>query len=429
MRLSLLLAVPLLAAPALADRPLPPQVQQAKDVRALATANNTFHDRIYAQLRGDKGNIIYSPYSIQSALSMTMAGAADKTQEQMYQALSLPADQIMEHAPPAPDQPQPWAKTNRPWDFNRTHLTAGRLSRALGQSAKHDAIDLAIANSLWPAKTFAMKQSFTNSMKLFYGVTVTPVAYPEPGRQAVNAWVETQTNDRIKNLLPEGSLDDSTRLVLVNAIYFKGKWAQPFKVKSTRDRTFHLDTDTRADVPMMTQSRRYRLADNDKYQVLELPYEGGELSMVLIVPKAIDGLAEVEKNLQWSAVDQALGEARVRETIVYLPRFKFEYSRTMNQPLQALGMKLAFSDAADFRAMSEDESLKISLVQHKAFIEVKEEGSEAAAATAVAMFRESAAMSQPPVVRADRPFLFAIRHAQTGTVLFAGRVMDPRQKD
>ena len=417
-----LLAVLLIVPVALA-REEAPDGPAARDVEAMANSGGVFAQRMYDQLRGDGGNICFSPYSVQSALAMTMAGARGATASEMYAALAIPTDMV--HARPEPGVPQPWIR--QPWPANRVHGTFGRLTAELENAGKHKSIDLAIANSIWPAAGFEMRDEFVTTLKQNYGISVTPTGFPDPGMKKINAWVEGKTNDRIKNLLKPGMLNDLTQLVLVNAIYFKGNWQHPFDADVTRDQPFHLTANKKISVPTMIQSEHFKYFDDEAKQVLEMPYKGDELSLVVVLPKSVDGLAEVEKQLDPNAVNTKLKAVRAQEVSVYLPKFKFEYEKTLNEPLQAMGMKLAFTDKADFTGMSpQGDELFISIVQHKAFIEVNETGSEAAAATAVAVQLESAMIEPPPTFRVDRPFLFYIRHIKTGTVLFMGRVTDPR---
>ena len=394
------------------------------DAHRLAMSEVTFSKQMYHQLRRDKGNIVFSPYSVQSALMMTLAGAGGDTARQMFAALSLPA--AREHVQPIPGQSPPGGAAN--WQLQRVHQAARWLNRKyLTEAAKRPGIDLAIANGIWPAANFPMHDQFVTTLQQSYGVTVTPTTFPQPGADTINQWVEAHTNKLIKNLLAPEMLTEDTQLVLVNAIYFKGNWRYPFDPDITGDRPFHLTADRQINVPTMMQNEDFKYLEDDTKQVLELPYKWGELSMVIVLPKKVDGLAAVEKALDMQTLAGLLGRARHREVSVYLPKFKIEYAKALNEPLQAMGMKLAFTDKADFTAMSpRGNELYVSLVQHKAFIEVNETGSEAAAATAVAVDANSASLDLPPVFKADRPFVFYIRHVKTGAVLFMGRMTDPR---
>jgi serpin B len=385
----------------------------------LAQGEVQFSRQLYAQLRSDEGNIVFSPHSVQSALMMTMVGAKGLTWGEMYCSLALPASRMI------PPEGLPYAPY---WPDSAAHEVVGRLAAKLAEAGQQQGIDLAIANSIWPAQRFRMHSEFVNTLKQSYGVTVTPTTYPGPGREKINAWVEGKTHNRIKNLLAPGSVDGDTVLVLVNVIYFKGNWHSPFDPNNTWDRPFHLTAEKQIEVQTMYQFARFKYFDDDAKQVLEMPYKGDDLSMVIVLPKRVDGLAAVEKQLDLQAIGEKLSTTRRQKVMVSLPKFKYEFEKTFNEPLQALGMKLAFKPQADFTGMSSaDEPLFISLVQHKAFIEVNETGSEAAAATAVEIAKSIAVHRvQPPAFRADRPFVFYIRHIETGAILFMGRMSDPR---
>lgn len=389
------------------------------DTSGMALSNNTFALNLYKQLAAEKGNVFYSPYSIDSALTMTMAGAKNQTWGEMYCALSLPASRAI--APAG----LPYASQ---WSDPFVHQIAGQLRDQIAKAAEHKDIALSIANNIYPANDFVMKDEFVSTLKQSYGVAVTPVVYPEPGRQTINDWVQEQTQDRIKDLLKPSMVSGDTRLVLVNAIYFKGAWQRPFDPDATSDQAFHLAADQQVEVPMMYQKQRVAYAEDEACQLVELPYAGRKLSMVVLLPKAGQDLDKLMAELTAESWDKRIKQARHREVELHLPKFKLEYEQALNEPLKALGMKLAFTGEADFTLMAEGEDLFISLVQHKAFIEVNEAGSEAAAATAVAVMRTSASIEpqEVPVFRADRPFVYAIRDVESGTILFMGRLADPR---
>ncbi len=414
------LAVALLVSPAIAD--------PAKDVKQLAKSNNQFALDLYAQLAGEQGDLFFSPYSIESALTMTLAGAKGQTAGQMYTALRLPGEMSVDGRGGAPVRVEPGVSVAYTvWPADRVHAAAGQLAEAMEGTADHESITLAIANSIWPAHNFAMKDDFVATLKKHYGVGVTPVAYPEPGRSKINAWVEKRTNDRIKDLLSPDAVSGQTRLVLVNAIYFKGDWQHPFKPHATRDRAFHLTAEKSVDVPTMFQRGTFNYLEDERGKLIELPYQGGDLSMVVMLPPEGEAVSKIVEDLDAASLDKRLAAAMARPVMLYLPKFKMTYAKALNQPLQAHGMMLAFTPDADFSGMSDESKLFISLVQHQAFVAVDEQGSEAAAATAVVMERLSAMPAERAVeFRADRPFLLAIRDRATGAILFMGRLTDPR---
>ena len=242
----------------------------------------------------------------------------------------------------------------------------------------------------------------------------------------INHWVEEQTNDKIKDLIPPGSLDALTRLVLTNAVYFKGDWVQPFDKRNTREEDFTVSAQGKVKVPLMHQRARMGYTEEETFQALEMPYAGRDLSMVVLLPKKVGGLPELEKAITVDKLASLMSKLHVREVITYLPKFKLETSFGLNPTLGAMGMKRAFSQAADFSGISSVESLYISAVLHEAYVDVNEEGTEAAAATGVMVGAMAARLPQPiPVFRADHPFLFLIHDTKAGSILFMGRLTNP----
>jgi serpin B len=261
-------------------------------------------------------------------------------------------------------------------------------------------------------------------MEKNYQTRLTPLDYgqTETARRTINRWVESQTRDKIKELLKPGILDPATVLVLANAIYFKGDWAIPFKPKNTRSLPFHLTSANQVNTPMMHQARLdCRYHRDPEVEVLELPYKGDRLSMVVLLPRQLDGLAGLEQGLTAPKLKGWIGSLARSDVDVWFPKFKATSAFGLNDKLKALGMVAAFG-AADFTGMFQQGGASISAVVHKAFVEVNEQGTEAAAATGVVM--ES---SRPPSFRADHPFLFLIRDQSTGSVLFLGRIVNPLQ--
>ncbi len=349
---------------------------------------------LYKKLSGgNDGNLFLSPYSISAALAMTYGGARGETAGQMDATLHFGGQ-------------------------GATHPALSHLRKKLNGIQEKGHVQLSVANSLWPQKDYTFLPDYLALTKEFYGSEIEPVDFKtdtEGVRQQINAWVGDQTNDRIKDLIPEGMLDPMTRLVLANAIYFKGDWASQFKPERTRPAPFKLADGKTVEVPMMSQTADFRLAHTPDFQALELPYEGGDLSMLILLPNASDKLPDL--NLEM--IDGL--EFNKMEVMVQLPKFKLESTFRLGDTLAAMGMPLAFSDQADFSGMTGTRDLFIGEVVHKAFVEVNEKGTEAAAATAVIMGR----MSMPPQFIVDHPFLFLIRENSTGTILFIGRVMNP----
>jgi serpin B len=353
---------------------------------------------LYQRLAADSdGNLFLSPYSISCALAMTYGGARGETEVEMESTLHFGGQ-------------------------GATHPALSYLRKRLNSIQEKGHVQLSVANSLWPQADYTFLPEYLALTKDSYGSEIKPVNYKtdaEGARKKINGWVEDQTNDRIKDLIPEGVLDPMTRLVLATAIYFKGNWASRFKSTATRPAPFKLADGKTVDVPMMVQTADFRMAHTTDFQALELPYEGEDLSMLVLLPTEADGLPALGKTLDVEMLaDLQFNE---QEVMVQLPKFKIESSFGLGDTLAAMGMPLAFSDQADFSGMTGTRDLFIGAVVHKAFVEVNEEGTEAAAATAVIMKR----MSMPPQFIADHPFLFLIRENSTGTILFIGRMTDP----
>jgi serpin B len=372
----------------------------------VVAGNNRFAADLYAKLCEKDENVFYSPYSVSSALAMTSLGARGETARQMQTALQFPGG--------VPHQ-----------DF-------GGQNGILNNSAGNRPYRLSVANALWGQKGLPFEKTFLADAKRYYGAGLNDVDYktdPEAARRVINAWVERQTNDKIKDLIAPGALSRESRLTLTNAIYFKGDWETKFDKDMTnpQDQFTLLSGKTTSTAMMNREPQRYRYLETDAFQALALPYKGDELSMIVFLPKASDGLKSFERtatgdNLtQWA---ERMGFAQVQ---VSLPKFKMETQFDLGGKLAEMGMRLPFTDAADFSGIVAGGGLKIDGVIHKAFVEVNEEGTEAAAATGV-MMRTTSAMPrpvQPVVFRADHPFMFVIRENRSGNILFMGRVVNP----
>ena len=376
---------------------------------ALVRGNDQFAFDLYAGLRRREGNVFISPYSISTALGMTYAGARGPTATEMATVLRFPVT------------------------GDRLHEAFARVTRDVSRIGSGGKAELYIANALWPQTGLPLDPAFKKTVGSLYAAGLTPLDFlntPEKARMTINAWVEQQTRDRIKNLIPETAVDHRTRLVLTNAVYFKGVWKHPFPEPATRNDAFALSTGKKVgDVPFMRQVERLRYLDGGSFQALELPYTNDELSMIVLLPKQVGGLAELEAMLTAKAVSDWLARMTVQVVDVTLPRFKITAELRLKETLSRLGMPLAFSDTADFSGVAKGDGLKLSDVFHKAYVEVNEKGTEAAAATGGVMVPTSAG---PPirmeVFRADHPFFFVIRENGTGSLLFAGRLASPLTK-
>ncbi len=374
----------------------------------ITEGNNGFALELYAKLRGEQGNLFLSPYSISTALAMTYDGARGQTASQMAQVL---------HFPNSADREQ----------FGSAF---GQIIKDLNKRGRKGAYTLTVANALWGQKGYGFLKEFLKSTETNYDGRLSEVdfvAAAEAARKTINAWVEKQTKDKIKDLIPPGVLDSMTRLVLTNAIYFKGNWARQFKKDQTKDAPFTLADGSEIQAPMMNQTAEFGYMETETFQGLELPYVKDELSMIILLPKAHDGLAELEKTLTAENLSAWLAKLYHREVIVSIPKFKATSQFSLASTLEAMGMKDAFTPDADFSGMDGKRDLFISAVIHKAYVDVNEEGTEAAAATGVTMKLTSMGPSETHVFRADHPFIFLIRDNHSNAILFIGRLMNPKQ--
>ncbi len=377
------------------------ETNQAKGLNIIARDNNQFALDLYKKLSKKRGNVFFSPFSISDALAMTYAGARGNTEKQMAKVLhfSLPQEEL--------------------------HLAFSSLIERLEVKPGKKAYKVHIANALWGQKDYHFLEKFKALIDRYYNggfYNVDFAGNTEVARKRINTWIEQKTEEKIKNLIARGDIDSLTRLVLTNAIYFKGKWASQFKKKNTKSMPFHVTSKKSVKIPMMFQEGQFPYFENGNLQVLELLYAGDELSMIILLPAKKDGLAELEQHLTEKTLSQWLVHLHKREIKVYMPRFKLKTKYYLARNLAAMGMSDAFFNRADFSGMTGNKELKISRVIHQAYVEVNEEGTEAAAATAVTMRLK--AIMRHPVFRADHPFIFLIIHKKTGSILFMGRVSE-----
>ncbi|MBX3069927.1 MAG: serpin family protein [Thermomicrobiales bacterium] len=391
---------------------------QTDQQSTLVAGNSTFAFDLYAQLRDSTdGNLVFSPYSVSQALAMTYAGARGETAEQLGTALAFGVEQDA-----------------LPEIFSA--LNASLLERGSAEADESNgtaARALRIANALWGEETFPFDPDFTALLEAAYGAGIQPADFindPEGTREAINAWVAEQTENRIQEIIPEGVLTPLTRLVLANAIYFYGAWQFTFAESATDEQDFHLLDGSVIGVPTMHQTEDFQYGAADGLQIVELPYQGSGMTFTILLPDE-GAFGDFESSLSLETLNNALAIPTSTEIELYLPKFEFEYSAGLTDALKALGMTAAFDGgSADFTGMVDGtppDPLVISDVLHKAFIAIDEDGTEAAAVTAVIVGAAAAAPdpTEPPVVRIDRPFVFVIRDVETGTILFLGRVLDP----
>lgn len=396
------------------------------ETKSIAGAGNEFALEIYSRLAKETDNLFVSPTSIHTALGMTLAGAGNRTAEQMARALHVETEGQNIHVLFA----ALIEELNTPRILKDYEMVNGRPT-----PVERPAYELVIANALWGQKGYLWKPDFLNLTAACYGAGLHEVDFvseTDAARNTINAWVEKNTQERIKDLIAPGSIDALTRLILTNAIYFKANWAKTFSDHATEKMPFHVSADKQIVTPMMRQKDDFRYFETETFQVLEMPYKAGELAMVVFLPKETDGLGRLEKSLTAENLPVWLAGLSTEKVEVTFPRFSFTSSFSLSRVLKAMGMKDAFSrDAADFSAMTSQERVFVSDVIHKAFVAVDEKGTEAAAATAVIMATKAASAPgpDPRIFKADHPFLFIIQHNASGAVLFMGRVVNPDLMD
>ena len=375
------------------------------DSTALAESINAFAVDLHGALRSTPGNIVDSPLSISAALGMLFAGSAGETREEMRRVLHLPADDA------------------------RASAAYGALFAHLDRRAAYGGSSWTLANRVWVQEGTTLLPPFVATTRNDFRSEAGSLDFarsPEPARATMNRWVEEKTQDRIRDLFPAGSITPVTRVVLANAIYFKGKWAKTFETERTRPAPFHVAGGPGVEVPMMFATEDLPLVRIAGARLVDIPYEGGALSMTILLPDSVGGLGPIEERFDADSLRVWTAEfSRTARVDLGLPRFKVTSRLALMAPLASLGMPSAFDErTADFSGMSGKRDLFVSLVAHQAFVEVNEEGTEAAAATGIVVRVTSAPLLETFLV--DRPFLFFIRDRASGCVLFMGRVVDPR---
>jgi len=385
----------------------PPEVDYTgstkQGMQDVANANNKFAFELYSQLnKSKKGNIFYSPYSIFAALAMTYEGAKGQTADEIKSVFHFPESNVL-----------------------RPNFAA--IYNDINKGAKD--YELRTGNALWVQQDFPLLADYTSKVEKYYGgkaVNLDFVKETEKSRQTINSFIGEQTNNKIKDLIPAGFLNTMTRLVLTNAIYFKGTWQWEFDQSNTRNEDFKVTPNNIVKVPMMNMDPKkasFNYADTEDAQILELPYKGNKISMLIILPTK--DLASIESSLTVEKLNEY--KSKMKETkldSISLPKFEFNTKYFMEDTLSALGMPTAFSEKADFSGMTGKKDLFIGVVIHQAYVKVDEKGTEAAGATAVVM-RKSIAVMPTNIFRADHPFIFLIQEKDTGTILFFGKVVNP----
>ncbi|HEV2211385.1 MAG TPA: serpin family protein [Verrucomicrobiae bacterium] len=378
---------------------------QSVHTNALAQANTAFGLELYQQLRPGAGNLFLSPYSISTCLAMIYAGARGQTETQMATVLHFPLDQ------------------------HQLHRELFALQRQLNQAEQQTNIQLRAANALWTQQGHPFLPSFLRIAEREFGAQVNQADFrtqAEAVRHDINHWVADKTQGRIQDILPAGIPDASTRLVLANAIYFKGTWANTFNTNATSMQPFRTSDAGDVQALLMHHQDELRYLETDLFQGVEIPYAGNALEMMVLLPRQVEGIEQLGQALTAANLRQWENQITIRKVDLFLPRFKLQSSFELAQQLGTMGMPDAFHPGADFSGIDGQRDLYVSDLIHKAWVEVNEQGTEAAAAT-VGVMRMTAVQRQPPpvVFRADHPFIFLIRDNRSGSLLFLGRVMNP----
>ena len=388
-----------------------PQVSP-QALSSLVEGNSDFAFKFYDQIRQEDDNLLFSPLSLSLALSMTLAGAENSTEDAMLKGLQHQlSDEDLHSA------------------INALLLLIEESQNEISEDREGSSFKLYIANSIWGQAGLTFNKDFLDNLALNYGAGIFPVDFitqPEEARQLINQWVEEATEGRIQDLIPPDAFTAFTRMVLANAIYFNGSWLYPFEENGTSPATFTLLDGSQTQVEMMSLPGKHLFyASGENYQLVQLPYLSQDFLMTVILPDT-GQFAELEEHLDRNFLDQMASEVSQVEVNLKMPKFEFSTTLNANEVLSDLGMAEAFDpEAADFSGMTLEEALFITDVVHKADIKVDERGTEAAAATAVIMGIKSMMPGEPISLVVDRPFLFFIQHRPTGSILFMGRVIQP----
>jgi serpin B len=402
---------------------------RAAEFDSAANATNQLGIDLHRRFAVGDENLCLSPYSIQSALAMTFAGAEGQTKTDMARVLHFQGSDEAIHSSFA-------ALQRALEDMAKESATLADDARTTGGAT--EPITLAIANRLFAQNGYDFRAAFRDLVQKFYGAPFEQMDFrkaPDRERQHINKWVADQTRERIRDLIPPGGINEDTRLVLANAIYLKAPWSDPFPESATKPAPFHVRGGAVVDVPMMRKKdESFGYLKGDGFSAVAIPYIGSELQFVVVVPDEVNGLRQLESKLSPELLAKC-AKLKPRAVDLLMPKFKFEPpSIALADALQALGMKSAFNEprgSANFDRIAPrrpNDYLYLSQVFHKTFIAVDEKGTEAAAATAAVMMRATSVMQPtPPVqVKVDRPFVYAIQHVPSGSCLFIGRVTDPR---
>lgn len=383
-----------------------------KHIAAVVAGNNRFAINLYAQLKNTEDNVFFSPYSISTALAMVYEGARAKTANELESVFNFPSDNKQRRNAFKAIQNQ----LNNMGDGNR----------------------LSIANALWVQNNYKLLPSYISSVQNFYASKVQKLDFVKNtanAEKSINQWVANKTNNRITDIIGQGTLPVDTQVLLTNAIYFKGNWADSFEARLTESQDFYLNTSIKIKALLMHKLDDFSYMETDNMQLLEIPYKGNKISMWVILPKESKNMPAIEKSLSIEKLKEWRDKLEYKEVNAFIPKFKFRTNyNAMDETLQQMGVHAAFSPEADFSGITpiSKRRLAIDKIIHQTFIEVNEKTTEAAAATVVVMADKAAMIPiEPPVpilFRADHPFIFIIQDIEKGSILFLGKVNDPTKK-
>lgn len=369
----------------------------------LTQSMNKFAFDFYGHVNTSGENLMFSPLGIYSALTMTYEGAEGKTKSEMASLFNFPEDELL-----------------------RTQMN--KMTKEL--TFNSDSLSLQIANSLWVQKDFAFDQNYLKTLETAYKAHAEYVDFIQPAErkksvEQINDWVEKNTNDKITNMLNPIHIQDNTRLILLNAIYFYSQWDKAFDKTQTREMPFYKGDDA-LKASFMQRKDRYLYYEDHLVQAVHIPYAGKRFSMLILLPSKKNGIDQLNKEMSLDYLDKIIQNSMYEQTKLFVPVFSFDYSKELKKTFQKMGMETAFTNKANFSSMTGQRDLKIDKVLHKTFIEVNEAGTEAAASTAVIMVEKSSAIREDvKIFRADHPFVFMIRDNKTGLIPFFGKVSDP----
>jgi serpin B len=377
-------------------------------VEQLSESNNLFAMDLLRQVGPAEENLVFSPYSISRIMALVYGGARGETAGGMASVFYFPEDHAL------------------------LHRAGMEITLSLDSVNLQPGTRLNVANAVWAQEDYDFLTSYIDLARDAYRAPVERVDFIHPenrekSRQGINNWVEEQTSKRIQNMINPGVLTSDTRLVLTNAIYFNGKWETPFEKDFTMPAVFHIDRNTSVRTPFMKQTSPFPYYEDEEIQAVSMPYKGGRTSLLIVLPKDIEGWQMISNILTPERLQVVISGLQTKKVRVILPRFKSELQLNLRKELISMGMEHAFSRDADLSGMTGEKELFISDVIHKAFIEVTEAGTEAAAATAAIIALKSALEEGPEVFRADHPFLYFLRDEPTGSIIFAGRLVRPAE--